>query len=823
MRHRRSQLRHAKVPGLRRFRSRLGMDSAFYWLSMSIAKPQRVVRWLFLAVMLASAPASADGVLDSALDYVGLAPKADSSCRKYLDIAQDTASTALGDRALKWGSLLFDKVAGRFVHHTISSIEAGDNLVAGGLSGRFLGTRKVEEMTSEANRVLTVVLKDHLLSERFAFQLRRLGLLPHDLKHFDFSKFWILCRNEDLNLELPTFDGKIIEDDVVREYLRTLLEQSQKSGPTSAHLSPENEGTREEMLTSMLVSALNELDPGGEEKKWSLKSLDMALIEVGQLQNMNRLTPDSFDEVFNKLIATANFEIRTRKIPDWAKKLMGEIPYVSVAFKMYETGKNVLSIFSNSETLKNIKNSRHEIDKEDIYHRRTPKTLRIRFASRDVRNLNSVVQQFILKYVQQNNVSVFSNDFANDFLTAYPEVQTYFESYYTNEKLPYDERAGESFASYHPEIQKILYKAANFFSILREDASVFPDLDPDQLAALHQQMAIDLSLVVAGGQLNLDQLDLVLTSFVTTALGKARNPLIDSIATDFKIDDEIGGYNYNRRALFLLHHYRLLSYSFSRQTPANQKFLNEIMDHNYQSSLQELLRLEAPASKFELLHHLDATHLNFLFYMHLLSESKESHHNMTIAPRVLDRWLQLKALLVNDTRADVTTQNAYDTYIQWLQNGTKLNLDDEWDRVVLRVAALMGLPSHQVDVLQNWMSVLTPDQKELFSIFLLRQPVFLHRASDLFKVIMMADGEQSHSVEDSMLTFLDILSEIFRSIQAEHSKFARIEHATNTVNIFLKPIVDRLQEEDVKNLNLKALGLELHHYNYGYVIHTSRR
>jgi|GEM_PF-4058976 len=782
---------------------------------MSTTKPQRAIRWFILALMLASAPALGEGVLDSALGLVGLAPSKDSDCQKYLDMAEDSATSALGGRAIKWGNLLFDSFAQRFVHHTISSLEAGDSLVTGGLAGHFLGTRKVPDMTTEANRVLTLVLKNRALSERFAFQLRRLGLLPHDSKHFDFSKFWILSRNEALNLELPAFDGVAIEDPTVREYLQGLLEKSQKDGQTSARLSAENEASREEMLTAMLVSALDELDPAGQEKKWSLKSLDMALVEVGQLQNANRLTPDSFDDVFNKLIATANFEFRTYKIPDWARKLIDGTPYVATAFKVYDLAKN---FFSSSQTIKNLKNARREIGKEDIYHRRMAKTLRIRFGSRDVRDLKQVAQQFILKYAQQQrNLSVYSDEFAKDFLSAYP-VKDYFESYYSSEQLPYDARVGDSFVSYHPEIQKILYKAANFFSILREDLSVFPDLPPAQLRALHEQMALDLSLVLPGGELNLDQIDLVLTSFETTALGKARNPLIDSIADDFKIDDEVGSYNHNRRALFLLHHYRLLSYSFSRLSPAHQKFINEIMDHNYQSSLQELLSLEAPASSFELLHHLDAAHLNFLFYQHLLSESKESHHNITIAPRVLERWLQLKALLVNDTRADVSVQSAYESYSQWLALDTGLDLNNEWDHVVLRVSALMRLPSSLVPELAEWMRAMPDDEKSLFLFFLRRQSVFASRAADLFRMILMADGQQNRSPEDSMLRYLDLLNNIFKMIQAERDHFARIEDVLGTVNLFFKPLIEQLQQEDLSKVNLSQLKLELKHYSYGYVV-----
>lgn len=765
--------------------------------------------------MLASTPVFADGVLDSALDFVGLAPNKDSDCRKYLDLAENTASDALGDRAIKWGNLLFDSFAQRFVHHTISSLEAENSLVTAGLAGRFLGTRKVSDMTTEANRVLAIIFKDPLLTERLAFQLRRLGLLQHDLKHFEFSKFWILSRNESMNLELPAFDGKPIEDPVVREYLQGLLEKSQKDGQTSPRLSPESAASREEMLTAMLLSAFDEFDPTGQEKKWSLKSLDMALVEVGQRQMAGKLTPDSFDRIFDKLIATANFELRTKKIPDWAKKLAGGLPWVGAAFTVWDLAKK---LFSTSETVKSFKNVRREIDKTDIYHRVTPKTLRIRFASRDVRDLKSVVDQFISKYALQNGLPVYSNEFANDFLMAFPEVQTYFESFYSNEQLPYDARAGESFAGFHPEVQKILYKAANLFSILREDASVFPDLPPEQLRDLHQQMAIDLSLVNAGGQLNLDQLDLVLTSFITTALGKARNPLIDSIAEDFNADDQVGNYNYNLRALFLLHHYRLLSYSFSRLSPAHQKFINEIMDHNYQSNLQELLKLESPSADFELLHHLDAAHLNFLFYQHLLSESKESHHQMTIAPHVLERWLQLKALLVYDTRSDVSTQNAYQTYAQWLQQGTGLNLNNQWDRVVLRMSALMGLPQSEAPKLFEMMQTLNDDEKNLFVFFFERQSIRLHRASDLFKVILMADSDKNRSLESSMLTFLDILNVILKSIRDEHHHFARIEDATGTISLFLKPVVERLQEEDVGNLNLSHLKLKLNHYSYGYVI-----
>lgn len=760
-------------------------------------------RSLILIAGLAFSLRSHAGALTDAVQFFD--PKPSDECSQYLNTAEQMAGT---DIASKWTGQLIHKFSDRFFHNSISSIELGDGLSTSGLVGRFLGQRIVPQMTSEANRMLVRVLKDPALSEQLGKQLVKLGLMPHDSKHFDFAKFLVLSRNEPIDLTRPKLNGRDVTDPVVLQYLKTLTVNNQTA------LTPDS--SRDETLRSLFLTALSGLDNNGDEYKKSIKSLDMAFVELSQLEREGRLTPHALADTFDKLIGTAEFTVKNYNIPGWARPIAGVVPYLGVAFKVWDTVSNAITyIFSQDTGLQNV---RREVSKVDGWHKRTPNSVRIQFVSRDVRNLKPVVDQFISKYAAADGPAVFSAAFASDFLSAYPEVSNYFSGFYSTEVLPVTRHAGESFAGYHPEVQKMLFKAANFFSILRNDTAIFSEIEPEQLKDLRSQMVADLELANGDGGYNVDQIDLVFTSFITTALGKAQNPLIDSISEDFDIDNHVGHYSPNRRALFLLHHYRLLSYSFSRQSAANQKFLTEIMDSNYQSSLMELLRLESPPPNFELLHQLEAHHLNFLFYQHLLAESKESRHRMTIAPHVLERWLKLKALLVRDTNPAIAVNGAYLTYVGWLGEGTPLNLRNEWDFVALRVATMMGIPDSEISKLKQEMSLLNPEEQELFLTFLYRQSIFLHGGSDLFKAILYRNSEENRPLVESMDDFLSALNSIFISIRDQHYHFARITSTNETISLFLKPVIEKIQE-DLPIEQLSRMKFDLQHNPYGDVVH----
>jgi len=62
------------------------------------------------------------------------------------------------------------------------------------------------------------------------------------------------------------------------------------------------------------------------------------------------------------------------------------------------------------------------------------------------------------------------------------------------------------------------------------------------------------------------------------------------------------------------------------------------------------------------------------------------------------------------------------------------------------------------------------------------------------------------------------LNNTFKMIQAERDHFARIEDVLGTVNLFFKPLIEQLQQEDLSKVNLSQLKLELKHYSYGYVV-----
>jgi len=721
----------------------------------------------------------------------------------------EVQNQALG-MAGKWGGRFLEKLFGKM--RTLHDVEVGAGLATTGLSGAFLGEHRIADFTLEANRALAAVLAKPELAERFGRQLVRLGVLSHTEKKPEFARFYVLAHNQPIDLEEPVIDSQLVDDDVLHAYLGSLL-KSKIAAHSPPTLVPVSAAERLTSLLALVQTGLTELDPNPAQRERSIKSLDFALTEAGKLSTAGHLTAEAFDSIFDQLMSSAEFRTRELNIPAWARITVGKIPFINLFFIPWD----LVNTWYYRESKLAI--SRHEVDRTDIWHKRTPQTLHLYFANRDIKNLTAVAEAFVAKYADRNGPPVFTDAFAEDFLATYPEVREYFAEFYTNEMMVPHPVAGEAFGNYHQEIKKILVKAANLFSVLREDHTVFPHVSNAKLSELHAMMLADLELNHGDGTLNVDRVDMFITSFIISALGKARNPMIDSIADEYDINNKAGSYDYNRRALYLLHHYRTLSYSFSRRDSSDQSFLAEIMDHNYQATFTELLRLEAPKESFVRLHEMEPHHMNFMFYQFLLSESKERQHQLTINAGVLESWMELKKLLVADTDFSISPAAAYTAYIDWLRQRTNLRTDQEWDRVVLRLRAIMGLPASELATLENEVQLLTPAERELFIQLLDRSPVFFHRLNELFNEMLVENGAKNLPLTETIDDFLVVMTRMLSSIRDQHFEFARITNADHAVRVFVRPVVEKLQEDAVGPRDLGGLNYEMRHYAFGEVIY----
>jgi hypothetical protein len=779
----------------------------------------KILRAVFFALLLLTSLTAVAGDLLSGMmgSFFGVDVD-EKSCEDVLKSAQKATEDYQG-KAQSWGGKLIDKWIGH-KFHTLSDLTETEGLSVTGLFGRFLGDRRIDALTMPANKVLAKIFENPVMTEQLGRQMVRLGILSHSEKNQEFANWYILSYNEEIDLSMPKVGGIAVEDDVIVSYLEKLRETNATKGGTTDIMMPESARNRVQHLFEMVRIAFNELDPSGDEKAQSLKSFDMALNEIGRLDRMHRLTANSFDEIFDQMVSSAQYKIPRHKIPSWVRAI-AETPLpcakaiLGTFIVAYDYGERLFYEESKAST------DRHELTVIDRRHVRQPGTLRVWFGKRDFKNLMGNVQALISKYGQGGGPDVFTDAFATDFLAAYPEVQEYFVEFYTNEKMVSHPVAGETFAAYHQEVRKVLTKAANFFAILRLDHAVFPNLTDKQLLALRSTLVSDLGLVDADGSLNTNRIDVFLTSFATTALGKARNALIDSLSEEFAINDVAGNFDYNRRALYLLHHYKSLSYAFSRQNQADQKFLTEIMDQNYQAGLSELLKLEAPEPSFEILRDLEGKHLNFLFYQFLLSESKERQHHMTISSHTLTLWMSLKDILAHDS-LNPSAVAVYNTYVSWLAQKTNLDMTKDWDRVVLRMVAITGIPHSKIPLLQQAMQRLQSDEstRNLYLQLMDRSPVFFHRANDLFAEILIENAVENLSLMESIDDYLDVFTKILLTIKSDRFSFARISNAEQPIRLYLRPVIEALQEDTTTPKNLKLLEFKHRHYEYGEVIHA---
>jgi hypothetical protein len=714
---------------------------------------------------------------------------------------------------------LMEKVAGHFQKEpTLSDLlSKHESLDVDGFHGDFLGSRQVRELTSEANRALTVLLKNPEYAEQIGYNLHRMGLLANTIRNPDLSKYLILARNKDVDISELKSGENHIEDSVLRHYLTQLKKKSDKDGSGISKIRPEKPDVRVAMLRSMISESLADLDKSYREK--SIKTLDLALTELGKLDWKGQLTADSIEALLSQFGATSEFEVIHVNVPDWAKAAAEMVPLAPIALKIWQFASE--AFYQNS----NLSSVRRDAIKTDRWHKKIPGTLRLVTFTNDFKNLGVKADAFVLKYSKPDagEKLLYSSDFAHEFLTAYPEILEYFVDGETDVTMNNHHLGVDSFSEYHPEVKKVLFRISNFFAILNGVHKAFPQVSAESFSLLRQHIINDLHLADSNGAVNRQQIDLILTSFVTSALGKAHNPTVDSIDRDYGISEKIGQYNYFHRALYLLHHSRLLSYSFARQSVSNQKFIVSFMNHNYENTLNELLSLEAPSKSFDLIDKMDLDHVNFIFYQYLLSESKESHHGMTITSDVLEKWFSLKSIFVLDIQEQVSAEVGYDRYVKWLLAGTTLDIHAPLDRITLRLNSMMGLPSSKIMILKKQIATLNLKQQQQFIYYLDNDSIFVHRASDLFRECLIARQNMDHSVEDSIGDFINIFTNVLTAVGEKRSAAIQMKSSKKILHLYLKPLVEELQNRQGNAKSLSSEKFDLHVYEYGIVVHPAMK
>ena len=67
--------------------------------------------------------------------------------------------------------------------------------------------------------------------------------------------------------------------------------------------------------------------------------------------------------------------------------------------------------------------------------------------------------------------------------------------------------------------------------------------------------------------------------------------------------------------------------------------------------------------------------------------------------------------------------------------------------------------------------------------------------------------------------FLAAMKAILRAADGEHFRLVRLGNSKATIRLFLKPVIERIQRDQIRSETLGHAVFELHNYSYGSVIH----
>ncbi len=637
------------------------------------------------------------------------------------------------------------------------------------------------------------------LSELFAAHMERLGLIRAHVSDPHYAKMKLLAANAEIDV---TGD---FADPVIQAYLKPLRKRA-LNNQIDPFLSPVSERQRLNALLSMFAKSLENLDP---QKADSLEAIKTVLMEVQRLHIEGRLNPKRLETTLASLSGFARYKVRDLKVPLIVSYVTGFVPVVGpVVGSVISAWNHIYEQASRHQHL--VKDLFIEVTKRPIWQKMEPKTLEIVFGKRDYRDLKPRAYRLIENFGQRE--SLFTPEFAQEFLHAYPEVGLLFANA--------DEDVTESpFGHYHPEVQHVLYRSALLLALYKNDFRAFSKISRQEFSLLRRKMFGSLGLL-DDGVITTDEIDLLLTFFVTDVLGRAQGALVDAVDEDFHVSRVVGHYDYERRAAFLLKRYTLLSYSFARQTNANQQLILSLLDGVFTLNLEHILRLDASAASFDALKELGRRNLSFLFYRNLLTfaggaHERNSTHSENLNSTEYARWMALKKILDRATEKDAQSGPLHAEYVQWVSEFYKIPADTDENRALLRLASIAGMNHLQIDVLRRRFQELPGSDRELLIAYLTKYPVLIYGGHEFFNICRQAKG-----IETDRYTFwLNSLVKIYRTLDYDPQARARIRGARDgDIRLFVEPFADLIARYGVSAASTTHLHPE--RFKFGYIIHV---
>lgn len=648
---------------------------------------------------------------------------------------------------------------------------------------------------------LVQIFKSEELTDRFIRHWERLGLIRADVKDLNYAKFKLLARNDAVDL-MDDFG-----DPIVQTYLKPMRRRA-NAREIDPVLQPVSGRQRMHALLSMFADSLNHLDP---TKPDSLEVLKMVLIEVNRLQIERQLNGDSLDMTLAALSGFAKFNLMNLKIPDFVAFVSGFVPVAGPILANAITGWNTLQ---GEESWRNrvVKQQFIEVSSAQVWQKILPKSVELIFTRRDFRDLKTRAYAFIEKY-SQTRQPLFTKEFAADLVAAYPELDLLFNTFS-------EEAMEESpFGKWHPHVQQVIYRAALLVALYKQDHSAFSKLSREEFGNLRRKMFSNLGLL-DDERVTVDEIDLLLTFFVTDVLGRAQSPLIDAVDEDFHVSQVVGHYDFERRAAFLLKRYTLLSYSFTRQSNKDQQLILMLLDGVFTLNMEHILRLDASPASFDTLKELDRRQLSFLFYRSLLSFAgspfgRWQNHSHTLTSQELQRWMSLKNILDRATDDDGESLSLFERYLRWVGGRFNMTAESPRDRVLLRLGSIAGLTSVQLESLKRRFEALAEADRDMLIRYMQKYPVLIYGGFEFFSLFQSAKGEASYS--ERMDLWLQTLARVYRALDHNPQIRVRVQNTqAEDIRLFVEPVADMIERRGLDALSSGHFYAEK--FKFGYVI-----
>lgn len=578
---------------------------------------------------------------------------------------------------------------------------------------------KLNLLSQFAYSGLLEVLKDRRLAPLLVTQLVRLGLLRSDGSDDLYAKLYLLARNEAIDL------NNIHEDPGVQAFLELQYPKLMNGEIKFVIRNVSYNNERTSRLMELFSDAVNRLDDTNMD---SILNLDQVLMEINRLKNQGRLTSRSFEQAFLSLSAKARFRIFSLQLPAWlTAPLASFLPAgTGLAFLYWNHGvKKVEDRFARSKLI--------DVDQAPLWKQQIPNSLVLKFKKSDMLDLTDVVDRFLEKYMDRKN-PVFSTDFAQEFFSAYPEVRDLKEMHGFDLEENADTVDGP-FGQVSREQQRLLFRAAFFFSLVRDDHESFKRITHGEFSHLRRKILHDLGFledrIVARSEI-----DLYLTFFVIESLGRLRTTITDALASEFRIAKEVNDFDYERRASFLLRKFAFLSYSFARQQPADQNMILALQDSAFMFNMEHVLGLDGSELSFRALRDLDRKRMSFLFYRNLISYASQDAQNAPyshfLTSERLKRWFKLKKILDRSTDDinDVDRFSIHDEYVQWVaeNRGIALNgteSEKAFNLTLLRLSSIAMLNGAEQKILGSTLQTLRHKDLALLIRYYTQLPVMV--------------------------------------------------------------------------------------------------